>query len=192
MNEKQLLISLKEGDHKAFTLLYNQYWKQVYNFCRLYVQEHAAEEVMQEVFVKLWTLRASIDENKNFKGYLFIMTRNLIFNQTRNGMYESAVKMTLMSAVEESCEIEEEISAKNLSEYIDGIIKKMPPQRQLIFNLSRKNHLSYKEIAEKLSVSEKTVEQSIGRTLKSLKQHIVTHLVTFFILMSSFTWTIVK
>lgn len=187
MNEKQLLISLKEGDHKAFTLLYNQYWKQVYNFCRLYIQEYAAEEVMQEVFVKLWTLRASIDENKNFKGYLFIMTRNLIFNQTRNGMYESAVKMTLMSAVEESCEIEEEISANDLSEYIDGIIKKMPPQRQLIFNLSRKNHLSYKEIAEKLNVSEKTVEQSIGRTLKSLKQQIVTHLVTFFILMSSFT-----
>lgn len=187
MNEKQLLISLKEGDHKAFTLLYNQYWKQVYNFCRLYVQEYAAEEVMQEVFVKLWTSRASIDEDKNFKGYLFIMTRNLIFNQTRNSMYESAVKMTLMSAVEESCEIEEEISANDLSEYIDGIIKKMPPQRQQIFNLSRKNHLSYREIAEKLNVSEKTVEQSIGRTLKSLKQQIVTHLVTFFILMSSFS-----
>ncbi|MEG1564409.1 MAG: RNA polymerase sigma-70 factor [Bacteroides sp.] len=185
MNEKQLLISLKEGDHKAFTALYNQYWKQVYNFCRLYVQEDLAEEVMQEVFVKLWTIRASIHEEDNFKGYLFIITRNIIFNQNRRSVYDAALKTTLMTAVEESCDFEDEISANDLQECIERLIGEMPPQRQLIFNLSRKKYLSYREIAEKLNVSEKAVEQSIGRSLKYLKEHLsIMHIP--FLLLSSF------
>lgn len=170
MTEKQVILSLKEGDHKAFTFLYNQYWKQVYNFCRLYVSEDTAEEVMQEVFVKLWTVRESINEGENLKGYLFIITRNLIFNQHRKSAYESSFKMTLISAVEESCEFEDELCAEDLSVYIDKLIAEMPPQRQLIFNLSRKEYLTHREIAVKLDLSEKTVEQSIGRTLKFLKE----------------------
>ncbi|MEG0887821.1 MAG: RNA polymerase sigma-70 factor [Bacteroides sp.] len=170
MSEKQLLVSLKVGDHDAFTMLYNQYWRQVYNFCRLYVQNDEAEEVMQEVFIKLWMNRDSIDEDENLKGYLFIITRNLIFNRNRKKSYETALKMTLIAAVEESCEFEEEFNTNDLKEYIDTLIEKMPIQRQVIFNLSRKEYLSYKEIALKLGISEKTVEQSISRTIKFLKK----------------------
>lgn len=186
MSEKQLIISLKEGDHKAFTTLYNQYWKRVYNFCRLYVQEDVAEEVMQEVFIKLWTARASINEDEDLKAYLFIITRNLVFNQNRKKSYETAFKMTLITAVEESCEFEEEVSANDLKEYIDTLIQEMPPQRQVIFNLSRKEYLSYKEIAAKLNVSETLVEQSIGRTIKFLKTKITFLITTFILLISSF------
>lgn len=186
MSEKQLVISLKEGDHKAFTALYNLYWKQVYNFCRLYTQEDVAEEVMQEVFIKLWTARASIDEDEDLKAYLFIITRNLIFNQNRKKSYETAFKMTLITAVEESCEFEDEISANDLKEYIDTLIQEMPTQRQAIFNLSRKEYLSYKEIAAKLNVSETLVEQSIGRTIKFLKTKIAFLITTFILLISSF------
>lgn len=170
MTEKQVIISLKEGDHKAFTFLYNQYWRQVYNFCRLYVREDTAEEVMQEVFVKLWTTREAINENENLKGYLFIITRNLIFNQNRKGAYENSYKMALLAAVEESCEFEDDFCAEDLRIYIDKLIAEMPPQRQLIFNLSRKEYLTHREIAEKLNVTEKAVEQSIGRSLKFLKE----------------------
>lgn len=172
MTERQLLISLKEGDHQAFTHLYNQYWRQVYNFCRLYVQADAAEEVMQEVFIKLWTGRALIKEDANFKGYLFIVTRNIVFDQYRKGVNESALKTALMTVLDDSCEFEEEISANDLMEYINGLIKEMPLQRQQIFDLSRKENLTYREIAEKLNITEKAVEQSIGRSIKFLKQHI--------------------
>lgn len=170
MDEKQLLIALKEGDHVAFTALYNQYWKQVYSFCRLYVFKEEAEEVTQEVFVKLWADHTSINEDSNFEGYLFIVTRNLIFNRSRKSVYEDTLKMTLLAAFNESYEFEEEVSTNNLKEYIDKLIEKMPSQRQLIFNLSRKEFLNYREIAAKLNISEKAVEQSIGRSIRYLKK----------------------
>ena len=79
MNEKELLIQLKNGDEKAFTLLYNYYWQLVYNFCRLYVSsKHEIEEIIQKVFIKLWEHRILICEEDNFKGLLFIITRNLV------------------------------------------------------------------------------------------------------------------
>lgn len=181
MNEKKLLTSLKKGDHKAFTILYNQYWRQVYNFCRLYAAADVAEEVMQEVFIKLWTVRAFIKEEENFKGYLFIITRNIIFDQYRKNVNETSLKVALMAAVDDSYEFEEEISANDLREYIDGLLKEMPTQRQLIFNLSRKENLTYKEIAERLNMTEKAVEQSIGRTIKFLKQNLI-HLLAIILL----------
>ena len=67
--EKELIIALKQGDEKAFNILYKQYWKQVYNFCRLYLTNtEEAEEVVQDVFVRLWQSRDFLRENDNFKG----------------------------------------------------------------------------------------------------------------------------
>lgn len=180
MMEKDLLRQLKQSDHKAFTLLYERYWRQVYNFCRLYLcNRSAAEEVVQEVFVKIWESRESIKEEENFKGLLFIITRNRIFNEHRKSVNEDFYKMTVLSAMEDSYNMEEEIEARSLSEYIDRLIEELPPRRREIFNLSRKEHKSYKEIAGLLRISEKTVENQIGEALKHLKKNLL--LLTLFI-----------
>ena len=72
--EKELIIALKQGNEKAFNILYKQYWKQVYNFCRLYLTNtEEAEEVVQDVFVRLWQSRDFLRENDNFKGLLFVV-----------------------------------------------------------------------------------------------------------------------
>lgn len=180
MKEKTLLAQLKQGDREAFSSLYETYWRQVYNFCRLYlVNQSVAEEVVQEVFIKVWESRDLIREDDNFKGLLFIITRNLIFNQHRKSVNEDFYKMTVLSAMENAYDMEKEIEAKNLSEYIDRLIEELPPRRREIFNLSRKEHKSYKEIAELLQVSEKTVENQIGEALKYLKKNIL--LLSFFL-----------
>ena len=108
----------------------------------------------------------------NFKGLLFIITRNLIFNQHRKSLNEDFYKMTVISAMESSYDIEEEIEAKNLSDYIDLLINELPPRRREIFNLSRKENKSYKEIAELLHISEKTIENQISEALKYLRKNI--------------------
>jgi DNA-directed RNA polymerase specialized sigma subunit, sigma24 homolog len=78
MNEKELLLTLKSGNRQSFAILYKEYWNQVYNFSRLYLTtREAAEEVVQEVFVKVWESREFIREDDNFKGLLFIITRIL-------------------------------------------------------------------------------------------------------------------
>ncbi len=84
MEERQIIRSLKEGDREAFSMLYKQYWEKVYHFCGLYLNNRdVAEDVVQEVFIKVWESREFIREDDNFKGLLFIITRNLIFNQHR-------------------------------------------------------------------------------------------------------------
>lgn len=173
MEEKELILLLKQGSKEAFTTLYKQYWKQVYNFSRLYLtNQSAAEEVVQEVFIKIWETREFIREEDHFKGLLFIITRNLVFNQHRKSLNEDFYKVTVLAAMEETYDVEEEIDAKNLREYIDMLIIELPPRRREIFNLSRKEHKSYKEIAIQLNISEKTVEHQISEALKYLRKNI--------------------
>ena len=158
MKERQIIKSLKEGDREAFSMLYKQYWEKVYHFCGLYLNNRdVAEDVVQEVFIKVWESREFIREDDNFKGLLFVITRNLIFNQHRKNVNEDFYKMTVLSAME---------TAYNLGEYIDHLIEELPERRRVIFNLSRKEHKSYKEIAFQLNISEKTVENQISEALK--------------------------
>lgn len=173
MDEKLLIRRLKEGDKEAFSLLYKHYWERIYAFGRLYLdRKERAEDVVQEVFVKIWESREFLREEENFKGLLFIITRNLIFNQYRKNVNEDFYKMTVLAAMEASYSLEEEIEAGDLREYIDLLIRDLPPKRREIFDLSRKEHKTYKEIAALLQISEKTVENQIGEALKYLKRNI--------------------
>lgn len=165
--------ALNRGDRDEFTSLYNHYWKQVYNFCRLYLTNDAAvEEVVQDVFIKIWEIRHTIDDNYNFKGFLFIITRNLIFSKFRKDVNEEYYKLTVLNSLQQSYTIEEEIEAKDLNEYIDLLLDELPERCREVFILSRKENKSYKEIAALLSVSEKTVENHISKALKYLKENI--------------------
>lgn len=173
MTEKELIVSLKLGDKAAFTTLYKMYWPKVHNFSRLYLSSMTeVEEVVQETFVKLWEARIFLKENENFKGFLFIITRNIIFNQFRKSFNENVYKMTVLSNTETEYNIENEMDATDLQAYIKKLISELTPRQQEVFHLSREEHLSYKEIAIKLSISEKTVERHINEALKFLRKNI--------------------
>lgn len=174
MNERELILLLKQGSREAFTTLYRQYWKQVYNFSRLYLtRTDISEEVVQEVFIKVWETREFLREDDHFKGLLFIITRNFVFNQHRKNLNEDFYKVTVLAALEEPYDMEEEIDANDLREYIDRLIDELPPRRREIFNLSRKEQKSYKEIALLLGISEKTVENQISEALKYLRKNMM-------------------
>lgn len=184
-DDESHLIALKTDSEYGFAILYKRYWHQVYNFCRLYVKSRdVAEEIVQDVFVKVWESRKLIREDDNFKGLLFIITRNLVFNQYRKNINEDLYKITVLSSMEVSYSIEEEIDARDLSDYIDSLIKDLPTRRREIFDLSRKKNMSYKEIAGLLDISEKTVENQISEALKYLKSNLP--LLTIFLLCGVF------
>lgn len=182
MNEKEAIAKIKYGDKEAFTFLYERYWPKVYNFTNLYVlSSDAAEEIVQEVFIKLWENRESIDEQKNFDGYLFIVTRNLIFNHSRQDFNRTFYQDTLFDAIEEPHSVEEELETADLREYIYSLIGMLPPRQKEVFKLSREEHLTYGEIAQKLQISEKTVERHMGEALKFLRKNL--QLYTLFLLL---------
>lgn len=173
MQEKETVRKLKHGDQKAFAFIYNRYWKHVYNFTKLYfIAEMDIEEIVQEVFVKIWESHHFLDENKNFEGYLFITTRNVIFNHSRKYYKETALKQTALQAIEESYDIEGELDAADLKKFIDKLIMQLPPRQQEVFRMSRKMHMSNKEIAEHFSISERAIERNINLALKFLKKNL--------------------
>ena len=172
MTEKELIILLKEGDEKAFTTLYRRYWSKVYNFSRLYLSSILEiEEVVQEVFVKVWESRSLLRE---------VITRNLVFNQFRRSFNENAYKLTVLSSIMPYYNLEEELTAADLQEFIEKMVKELPPRQQEVFNLSRNAHLTYKEISIRLNISEKTVERHINEALKFLKKNIMFYLIFIF------------
>ncbi|MEG1686182.1 MAG: RNA polymerase sigma-70 factor [Bacteroides sp.] len=174
MSETQILLQLKQGNKEAFASLYSKYWSKVYHFSKLYLtSKEDAEEIVQEVFIKLWDIRAFIREEENFEGFLFIITRNIIFNQNRRKINETYYKASVIAAFDNFYTIEEQIDADNLKDYIDQLISELPPRRREIFDLSRKGNKSYREIAELLNISEKTVENQISEALKYLKKNVV-------------------
>ena len=172
MSEEQLILLLKNGDHKAFTSLYNQHRRHAYNFCGLYVSKENAEGIVQEVFIKVWTGRTQIDENKNFKGYLFIITRNEIFDFYRSKQISDYQILPLIAVIEDAYEdTEENLCTDDLRNYIEALVDKLPTQSKIIFIMSRKKHLTNQEISDKLQISIKAVEAGITRALKFLRKN---------------------
>ena len=143
MNEKEAIIKLKTcNDKAAFAFLYRSYWAKVYNFTRLYITSAVdVEEIVQEVFIKIWENREALDEEQNFAGYLFITMRNLVFNRSRKNLNEPFYQLSVIEAVEESYDIEEELDAANLRTHISALISMLPPRQQEVFRLTniRKN-----------------------------------------------------
>lgn len=99
MNERERVLAIKGGDHQAFIDLYNEYWSQVYDFSRLYIATIVdAEEIVQDVFVKLWESRHLLKEDENIKGFLFIVTRNIVFNKNKKRVNENLFKTSVLVA----------------------------------------------------------------------------------------------
>ncbi|MFV0546719.1 MAG: RNA polymerase sigma-70 factor [Bacteroides sp.] len=173
MDEEKLVAQLKSGDEQAFTLLYKQYWGKVYHFTRLYLScEAEREEVVQEVFVKVWEIRHFIKEKENFKGFLFIITRNAIFNNFRKSFREDHYKLSVLNSCFDQYDIEEQLETDDLQTYINSLVGQLTPRQQEVFRLSRENHLTYKEIASQLEITEKTVERHINDALRFLRKNI--------------------
>lgn len=174
VDDKQLIQRLKEDDREAFLLLYQRYWAKVYRFCQLYlIDRSVAEDVVQEVFIKIWESRLFLREDDHFEGLLFIITRNLVFNQHRKFANEEFYELTVLSAMESGEDVEEEICTRDLQKFVDTLIQELPDRRRLIFNMSRKEHKSYKEIAQALQILEKTVENQINAALKFLRRNLL-------------------
>ncbi|MCD7938335.1 MAG: RNA polymerase sigma-70 factor [Tannerellaceae bacterium] len=170
MTEKELISALKSDSEVAFTHLYDLYWPQVHHFASLYLKDkEEIKEVVQEVFIKLWELRYILREEDGLKGFLFILTRNHIFDHSHKTFNEDFYRITLLRVFTDPRNIEDEVASKDLMEHIEKLISSMPAQRQLVFNLSRKEYKTYREIADTLQISPKTVERHMHEALQYLR-----------------------
>lgn len=171
---KEILSQLHEGNLLAFQSVYESYSAHIYNFIySLLYNSLDTEDLTQEVFVRVWEQRGTLDADKNFDAYIFQIARNLVYDAWDTRLHAERYMESLAAEWDEQETAEaEEIAASSIGQYIDSLIDKLPASRREIFLLSRKEHLSTKEIALRLSISERTVETQIYRSLLFLRKHL--------------------
>ncbi len=168
----EVIASLKAGNHAAFETVFIAYFSNVKAFIDSLIHSGAhAEELTQDVFVRLWMNRAQIDTGQSFGNYLFSMAKNAAFNHLKHKWVEDAYTASYLPPDEE-CFPEQQLYAKETGVYIDMLVSKMPEQRKRIFEMSRYQGLDNDEIAGRLGVSKKTVENQLSLVLREIRRQL--------------------
>lgn len=170
---KEVLIRLKKGDYAAFEELYWIYNRRLYNFVLSVLYDQSlVEDITQTCFLKIWENRKNIDEEKGFASYLHTIAKNLVYRETERLLLKNRF-LSVLQEKEQNTDntTQEAIDVHLLQEHIHKLIEKLPPARKEIFIKSKLQGLSNKEIAEELSISEKTVETQVYRSVQFLKKN---------------------
>ena len=168
----KLVKSLKKGDLFAFDKLYSKYSKKLYYFAKGYLgSKEDAEGLVQEVFLLVWDKRKELKEHLSFNAFLYTVTYNAIRKYFRK---KARAKKYLDKFLEDydgkHNKTVADIEYNNLLELANKAIEKLPEKRKLIYQLSRHKGLTNMEIARKLNISKKTVENQIHSALKFLRK----------------------
>jgi RNA polymerase sigma-70 factor (ECF subfamily) len=162
---------LRRDDREAFNLLYYMYAEKIYKFSLTFFNRQAdAEEVVQEVFVKIWMNRSSIIDPSTFNAYIYTIAKNLIFNNLKKNIYRKKYESyyLIFGTIQEQT-TENDVLYEEARKRLDNALEKLPEKRKEVFLLSRRDGLKNAEIADKLNVSIKTVETHMGLALKYLR-----------------------
>lgn len=171
-NEAQLVASLSRGNLLAFNTLYKRYSNRLYRFALGYLKSEAeAEELVQEVFMKIWEKRSELKEELSFKSFLFTISFNIIKKHFRTRSYMAEYLKTGISEIPDM-HTSQKISHDSLQQYIARLVDLLPQRRKEIFIKSRFEGKSIKEIAGELQISHKTVENQITDALRFIRNNL--------------------
>jgi len=170
-NLNTILHNLANDDKKALEDLFNYYYPRLYQFSKSFLKlEDGIDDILQEVFVKIWKNRANIRSSETFSPFIFTMTRNLLLNELRSRLSNQKIKEKILkfSVPDENYSFNK-LEYRELKETVDQIVNNLPNKQREVFLLSRYEGLSHKEIAEKLNISTKTVEYHISQSINTIK-----------------------
>ncbi len=167
-----LLKGLVRSDHDSFRQLFDKYSSPLYHFCLSYLKsKEVAEDILQEVFIKIWDRRRDIDTGKSFRSYLFTIALNAIRKHFKRLAESNQVKHGIIASLSENPEkLDEQESFEELLFRLDELINQMPGKRKKIFTLKKLEGKSQKEIAEDFGITTKAVEYHISEAMKFLKE----------------------
>jgi RNA polymerase sigma-70 factor (family 1) len=172
-DEKELLLLLLNGNEQAFEKIYNLYSTRLYgNLLKLVKSEAEAQEILQDVFLKIWDNRRSIDIEKSFRSYLFKIAENKVYDFFRKAARDKKREAQLISiATNEYVPVEELLQSDEKSAILQKAIDSLPPQRQQVFRLCKLEGKSYKDVSELLGISVSTISDHIVKATKSIRDY---------------------
>jgi len=171
LNDFDLMSLIKKDDHDAYREIYYRYTAVLYThaYTRLQNREEA-KDVVQDVFSYLWSKRSTLDFQTNISGYLYTSLRNKILNIIAHKKIEINYSGSLQAFLDQNEADTDHLTRTNqLRAIIEHEVVNMPSKMREIFEMSRKKHLSHREIAQELGISEKTVKKQINNALKILR-----------------------
>jgi len=174
LTDPELAYLVKSGDQRAFTIIYNRYWFLLYgHILKMLKDEEDAKDILQDVFSGLWLYPAKIPCVANFAGYLYTIARHKVLNALRKNKYRTHCLESLAEFVNgASDETLQYIDSRDLMAAIEKEIAALPPRMRQVFEMSRKENLSHKEIGRLLGTSDETVKKQIHKSLKFIRYNL--------------------
>ena len=170
-DERSLVLRLIDGNEDAFCELYAAYKNRLIYFAMRFLKSREyAEDVFQDAFTIIWQGRRFINPDASFSSYLYTIVRNRILNQLRDLVNQDKLKeQILQQAVDYSNDTQNEILANDLKQLISCAMQQLTPRQRKIFEMSREQQMSHKDIADVLGISVNTVQESISTSLRTLR-----------------------
>ena len=173
--EKELVEQFKLGNEMAFELIFHRTKGKLKGFLKNVLPYGEDDEsVLQEIYLKLWSSRKTVKADKNFETFLYAIARNLLVDIMRKRLHKQKYLEELYIKLKEgpvnNLDTLATVEYSELEKKIFGLIEKLPEKRQIIFKLNRIDGLTYKEIANKLDISENTVDSQMRKALAFLRK----------------------
>ncbi len=187
MNDKKTNIEsvwvkkICEGDAQSFESLFKAYCQNLIYFARRYVfDKQTAENIVQDIFVRIWTNRQNLDSTKSIKTYLFTAVKNESLKYLRRADVENRNNQIEVDRIEDTENAYDRVEQKEIYEDLNEAVNSLPEKCAEIFRMSKFDKLKYSEIADVLNISVKTVETQMGRALEKLRKNLK-HLIILFL-----------
>ncbi len=173
-NDNTLVQQIQNGSKEAFEVLYRRYSFRINRFVVSYLKsEEEAEELVQDVFLKLWEKKQSLDSSQNIQSYIFKIAVNTIYDFIRRKNIKEAFLELAGNGLNVSESTWDEVVYNDMLKHMNILLEKMPEQRKKIFKMSREEGLTNDEIASKLNLSKRTVENQLYRATSYLKDNML-------------------
>lgn len=185
--DDELVALLKQNDQAAFTEIYDRYYAPLFTHVnKMVMDEDLSQDILQEVFIWIFEKAISLEISSSLKTYLYTAVRYKVFDAIKHNKVRTDYVTDIAAYSDDAVyNADERLRLAELVSIIDKEIELMPPKMKEIFNLSRKRHLSHKEIADLLGVSEHTVRTQIQRALKILRSNKDLHQAILVIILNS-------
>jgi RNA polymerase sigma-70 factor (ECF subfamily) len=170
-----VLLQLADGNPIAFEELYNYYYPRLFHFSKSFLKlVDGIDDIIQEVFLKIWQNRKRIKTADTFNAFIFTITRNLLLNELRNRLNNHKMKEKVGKlAISIEYSFIEQSEYQEIKEKVERAIDELPFRQKEIFTLSRIQGYSHKEIAEILNITTKTVEFHLAKSVVMLRRRLM-------------------
>lgn len=179
-NNKSVITALKAGEESVFDAVYRHYYRRLCAFCSQYISEQEEiEEIVQDTMMWLWENRCSLLEELTLKTLLFTIVKNKALNRISHFEIRRKVHQEIVEKFEKEFESPDFYLGNELFRLYEEALQQLPEDYRQAYEMNRNQHLTHKEIAERLNVSPQTINYRIGQTLKILRTALKDYLPLF-------------